>query len=122
VIVYDTVSNNCHVTTYDTVKVLDTVSVLKVKFKLTTGIKANQETTMRVYPNPTNGVCKIALSSAIQEQAQITVLSITGQTVHTTVIATNAEQELQLDLPAGIYLIKAQTATELYTSKIVIER
>lgn len=96
----------------------------KTYLTVPTSIEAIEGTSygMRVYPNPTNGVCKIALSSAIQEQAQITVLSITGQTVHTTVIATNAEQELQLDLPAGIYLIKAQTATELYTSKIVIER
>ena len=62
VLVYDTVLNNCHVTTYDTVKVSDTVSVLKVKFKLTTGIKANQETTMRVYPNPTSDILRIEVA------------------------------------------------------------
>jgi hypothetical protein len=62
VLVYDTVSNNCHVTTYDTVKVADTVSVLKVKFKLTTGIKANQETTMRVFPNPTSDILRIEVA------------------------------------------------------------
>lgn len=96
----------------------------KTYYTIPTSIEPTEGTSygMRVYPNPTNGVCKITLSSALQEQAQITVLSITGQTVHTTVIATNGEQELQLDLPAGIYLIKAQTAKELYNSKIVIER
>lgn len=77
---------------------------------------------MIVYPNPTNGSCKITITSAQQDQAQITILSITGQTVHTTVVNSNDEQELQLDLPSGIYLIKAQTSTQLFTSKIVIER
>jgi hypothetical protein len=59
VVIYDTVFNNCHLTTYDTVTVTDTVSILKIKFKLTTGIKANQETTMRVYPNPTSDILVI---------------------------------------------------------------
>lgn len=59
VVIYDTVFNNCHLTTYDTVKVMDTVSILKIKFKLTTGVKANQETSMRVYPNPTSDILLI---------------------------------------------------------------
>ena len=62
--VYDTITITNNVTKYDTVKVTvsDTVSILKVKFKLTTGIKANQETTMRVYPNPTSDILRIEVA------------------------------------------------------------
>ncbi len=64
VVIFDTITNICHVTKYDTVKVnvTDTVSILKVKFKLTTGIKANQETSMRVYPNPTSDILLIEVA------------------------------------------------------------
>ena len=48
-IVADTLGNTC--STYDT---------LKIKVKLTTGIKANQITSINVYPNPTSDILIIA--------------------------------------------------------------
>ena len=48
-IVADTLGNTC--STYDT---------LKIKVKLTTGIKANQITSLNVYPNPTSDILIIA--------------------------------------------------------------
>ncbi len=57
-IVVDSIGNVCNVTNYDTIRttITDTVSVLKIKVKFTTGIKANQLTTISVFPNPTSDV------------------------------------------------------------------
>ncbi len=54
---YDTITIKSVV--YDTITVTDTVNILKINFKLTTGIKANQLTSLSIYPNPTSDVLKI---------------------------------------------------------------
>jgi hypothetical protein len=68
-IVVDSVGNVCNVTKYDTVTVTkyDTVTIknnvydtiLKLKFKLTTGLQANKMASISVYPNPTSDVLHI---------------------------------------------------------------
>ena len=56
---YDTITIKSVV--YDTITVTDTVNILKINFKLTTGIKANQLTSLSIYPNPTSDVLKIEI-------------------------------------------------------------
>jgi hypothetical protein len=71
--IYDTVTVTNNVTKYDTVlvnvydtiKIIDTVNVLKIKFKLTTGIKASQFASIKVYPNPTSDVLIIDVSDLL---------------------------------------------------------
>ncbi len=54
-IVYDTIGNNCKITTYDTVKVNKTVyDTLKIKVNFTAGTNINKENIIRIFPNPTS--------------------------------------------------------------------
>ena len=61
---YDTITVTNNVTKYDTITLTDTVSILKIKFKLTTGLQANQMASMSVYPNPTTDVLHIEVGDA----------------------------------------------------------
>ena len=125
VLVYDTVSNNCHVTTYDTVKVLDTVSVLKVKFKLTTGIKANQETTMRVFPNPTSDILRIEVTD---EKAMVgyayKIIDAAGKVVYNQLVkAAVTEIPLKTLGAVGAYFLEVldENFKIVVTKKIILE-
>ena len=125
VLVYDTVSNNCHVTTYDTVKVLDTVSVLKVKFKLTTGIKANQETTIRVFPNPTSDILRIEVTD---EKAMVgyayKIIDASGKVVYNQLVkAAVTEIPLKTLGAVGAYFLEVldENFKIVVTKKIILE-
>ncbi len=73
--------------------------------------EANQDFSLSVYPNPTNGISTLDVNSAIAGNATIEIYSITGSMVQTSseVIRIGANR-LNIDLtsvPAGIYMVKA---------------
>ena len=118
---YDTVKVN----TYDTITVTDTVSILKINFKLTTGIKANQMTSMSIYPNPTSDVLIIDAS----DLAAITgysyrILDVLGKEVYNALV-TAAKTEISLKTlgAKGMYVLHILDANKLsvQTKQIVLE-
>ena len=125
--VYDTLKVNQ--TIYDTVKVTktitDTVSILKVKFKLTTGIKANQYTTMNVYPNPTSDVIIIDASDvAALNGYSYKLFDAQGKEVYNA-FATNTKTEISMKTfgKAGLYILHVVDANNvsIETKQIVLE-
>ena len=118
---YDTVLVN----KYDTITVTDTVSILKINFKLTTGIKANQMTSMSIYPNPTSDVLIIDAS----DLAAITgysyrILDVLGKEVYNALV-TSAKTEISLKTlgAKGMYVLHILDANKLsvQTKQIVLE-
>ena len=125
--IYDTVIVNK--TIYDTVKVTktinDTVSILKVKFKLTTGIKANQYTSMNVYPNPTSDVIVIEASDvAALNGYSYKLFDVQGKEVYNALV-TNAKTEISMKTfgKAGVYILHVVDANNvsIETKQIVLE-
>ncbi len=125
--VYDTLKVNK--TIYDTVKVsktiTDTVSILKVKFKLTTGIKANQYTTMNVYPNPTSDVIIIDASDvAALNGYSYKLFDAQGKEVYNALV-TNAKTEISMKTfgKAGVYILHVVDVNNISieTKQIVLE-
>lgn len=125
--VYDTLKVNQ--TIYDTVKVTktitDTVSILKVKFKLTTGIKANQYTTMNVYPNPTSDVIIIDASDvAALNGYSYKLFDAQGKEVYNALV-TNTKTEISMKTfgKAGVYILHVVDANNvsIETKQIVLE-
>lgn len=125
--VYDTLKVNQ--TIYDTVKVTktinDTVSILKVKFKLTTGIKANQYTTMNVYPNPTSDVIIIDASDvAALNGYSYKLFDVQGKEVYNALV-TNVKTEISMKTfgKAGVYILHVVDANNvsIETKQIVLE-
>ncbi len=127
--VVDSIGNVCNVTKYDTVKVTktinDTVNILKVKFKLTTGIKANQYTTMNVYPNPTSDVIIIEASDvAALNGYSYKLFDVQGKEVYN-VLVTNVKTEISLKTfgKAGVYILHVVDANNasIQTKQIILE-
>ena len=118
---YDTVLVN----KYDTITVTDTVSILKIKFKLTTGIQANQLASMSVYPNPTSDVLHIEIGDAkALEGYRYRILDALGKEVYNELVKnTLTEIPLKTLGAAGMYQLEVLDAnkTSIQTNKIVLQ-
>ena len=113
-IVTDTLGNVC--STYDT---------LKIKLKLTTGIKANQYTDIQVYPNPTSDLLILTVSDVIALNGYtFKIYEIQGKEVYSSNI-TNTKTEISLKAlgAKGMYVLHIldATKTSIQTKKIVLE-
>jgi hypothetical protein len=136
-IVVDSVGNVCNITTYDTIRTTitkyDTVKVnktiydtiLKLKFKLTTGINANQYTSLSLYPNPTTDVLNIEVEDAKAFNGyRYRILDAIGKEVYNELIkATKTEIPLKSLGAAGMYLFEVidQKNKTIQSKKIVLE-
>ncbi len=119
--VYDTIK----VIKYDTITRTDTVSILKIKFKLTTGIYANQITSMSLYPNPTTDVLKIEVGDAkALEGYRYRILDALGKEVYNELVKnTLTEIPLKTIGAAGMYLFEVldQKNSSIQSNKIVLQ-
>ena len=79
---------------------------------------------MEVYPNPTHGQATLTIESATNEKAQLSVVSITGQTVYQGAMQLQSGKNAYI-LPTagfatGLYLIRISVGT--YTSVIKLNK
>ena len=123
--IYDTVTITNNVTKYDTITLTDTVSILKIKFKLTTGIQANQMASMSVYPNPTTDVLHIEVGDAkALDGYRYRILDALGKEVYNELVK-NIITEIPLKTlgAAGLYQLEVLDAnkTSIQTNKIVLQ-
>ncbi len=114
-ILVDTNDNKC--VNYDT--------ILKIKLKLTTGIKANQYTDIQVYPNPTSDLLILAVSDVIALNGYtFKIYEIQGKEVFNTNI-TNAKTEISLKAlgAKGMYVLHIldENNVRIQSKQIVLE-
>ncbi len=79
----------------------------------------NTSDKINIYPNPSNGIFTIENLTGFQNLLGLEITDITGKT-----IPTMEHAPLQIDIsnqPKGIYFIKIQTETGIYTEKIIIQ-
>ena len=113
-ILVDTLGNKC--STYDT---------LKIKVKLTTGIKAGQLTSMNIYPNPTSDKLIIEAND-IQALSgyKYKIVDLQGKEVYNA-LATTAKTEISLKSIGvkGMYILHVLDAqgVSIENKKIVLE-
>ncbi len=114
-ILVDTNDNKC--VNYDT--------ILKIKLKLTTGIKANQYTDIHVYPNPTSDLLILDVSDVIALNGyKFKIYELLGKEVYTTAITTaKTEISLQSLGTKGMYILHVLDANNvrILTQQIVLE-
>lgn len=123
--VYDTIK----ITKYDTVTITNNVTkydtILKLKFKLTTGVSENQMTSMTLYPNPTTDVLNIEIGDAkALEGYRYRILDAVGKEVYNQLVK-NPITEIPLKSlgAAGMYLFEVidQQSKTIQSNKIVLE-
>ena len=126
-IVLDSIGTKC--TSYDTVTVTktinDTVGILKIKFQLTTGIKAKKFTSVSVYPNPTSDVLIIDASDVQALNGyRYEMIDISGKTVYNELVsAAKTEINLKALGAKGVYVLHIidGKGTSIDSKKIVLE-
>jgi hypothetical protein len=119
-------TGGCTQIKYDTVTVKNNVydTILKFKIQLTTGIKANQFTSMLVYPNPTSDVLLLEVTDLEAVKGyRYRILDISGKEVYTGLIT---EQKTAVSLKtfgAGVYVLHVLDGnnTSIATKQIVLE-
>jgi hypothetical protein len=122
--VYDTSKINVYDTLYVNKTVTDTVSILKIKVKITTGLNSITENTVSIYPNPTSD--KLIIDNGmytLMYKYTVHIYDPSGKLVYTRLV--NAQQfEVSLrDLgESGTYLfhLKDDKNTLIATRKIVL--
>ncbi len=123
--IYDTVTIINNVTKYDTITLTDTVSILKIKFKLTTGIQANQLASISLYPNPTMDVLYIEVGDAKALVGyHYRILDVLGKEVYNELVKnTITEIPLKTLGTAGMYQFEVldQKSTTIQTNKILLQ-
>ncbi len=79
------------------------------------------EASLRVFPNPNSGSFSFLMTSGVNEQVDVVISNVLGETVRTFTTTTNKQTELSLNIPAGIYLMSANTAHGKRTARVVVE-
>ncbi len=126
-IVVDSIGTKC--TSYDTVTITntinDTVGILKIKFQLTTGIKAKKFTSVSVYPNPTSDVLIIDASDVQALNGyRYKIMDVLGKNVYNELVsATKTEINLKVLGAKGVYVLHIidGKGTSIDSKKIVLE-
>jgi hypothetical protein len=86
-------------------------------------VAEQDETTLKVFPNPSTGIFIMNLSSEADEEVHVVVTNLVGQKVKEFTTNTNNAVELKLDSGAsGIYLLSASTVHGRYVAKVVVEK
>ncbi len=130
-IVADTVGTHCKiydtitVIKYDTISLTDTVSILKIKFNLTTGLQVNKIVTMSLYPNPTTDVLHIEVGDAkALEGYRYRIVDALGKEVYNEFVKnTITEIPMKTLGAAGMYQFEVvdQQNKTIQSNKIVLE-
>lgn len=69
-----------------------------------------------IYPNPTNGIININVT----EDSTLAIYNISGQLVRQQMLSTG-ENNLQLDLPTGLYILKSDVGNKTFNQKLVVK-
>lgn len=75
------------------------------------------------YPNPNNGSFQIELNQEITETLElpIVILDMSGRVVYRSLM-TNNLQQIELDIPAGVYLIQLKIGGQIIQKKLMIQQ
>ena len=77
------------------------------------------ESEIKLYPNPTNGDVTLTLENA-SHNTQITIVDLTGKTVHTTSVVEQSNIELNTnEFPKGVYFVKITTNNNHKTIRLI---
>jgi hypothetical protein len=86
----------------------------------------NKKASLRVYPNPASDKINIDLSQFyVNDQVNVSFINSTGSVVYNLTYTAGNNYRIDLNslgLPNGIYMVKAESANEIYSQKFVIRK
>ncbi len=121
--------NNIFFTTYTRIRALvtslpstDWLCGMKLTYPATgVGGVRLEASQLRVLPNPSTGTVRVLLQAEQTIPMDVYVTDLAGRQAHHSSGQTGKEQELQLDVAAGMYLLQVVTPVGRVSAKIVVE-
>ena len=110
------ITNSCG---SDTVIHIVTVNNCKIGFQ---NIAYINNGAINVYPNPNNGSLTINVSSKTNNEVRIAITNMVGETIKEVKTVTNYPNDLQIDVPPGVYFLSAVTKEGRYNKKIIVTK
>ncbi len=90
---------------------------------LVTGEEDIKVSTFKIYPNPSNGIFKIAFETVLLENTEVTIFDGIGRKIHTQTFE-KGNQEFVINVKnqsKGMYLIHFNQNNKVYSQQIIIE-
>ncbi len=100
-----------------------TPAVLEIGFSGVLAVENVERQALGLYPNPvTDGRLRVSLDG-FSSEARLDIYSITGQLVHSEKIEASSRNsfETQLNLKAGLYIVKLQDGERGATQKLIVQ-
>ena len=100
--------------------------VVYFPLNLITGGEDIEVLTFKIYPNPSNGILKVAFETVLVGNTEVIIFDGIGRRIHTQTFE-KGKQEFIIDiryineLPKGMYLIHFNQKNKIYSKQIVIE-
>ncbi|MEM1216159.1 MAG: M36 family metallopeptidase, partial [Bacteroidota bacterium] len=83
-------------------------------------LEINQTRSLELYPNPVQETLTVSLAETITETVEVALLGTDGKVLQSQQFSQFQQTELDLsNLPAGIYLLRFQTETDVTTRRVV---
>jgi hypothetical protein len=80
------------------------------------------EMQLKVYPNPSNGQFRVAISGVTEEHSEIQVYNLHGKVVYSGSMGNQATSEISIDdAVKGLYILKVTTGGNCFSTKIIIQ-
>ena len=76
---------------------------------------------VKVFPNPTTGQFTVKFDTDVQID-QLSIMSLLGKVVHTTIMPQKNNMVDLSDLPPGIYFVEAQAGSKRVAKRVVVDR
>jgi len=83
-------------------------------------LRAADNDNLNVWPNPAKGSFFFNIHSGMAMPANIVVTDMLGRQLKSFAATTNKDTEVNFDLPDGVYIISASTASDRYLKKLVV--
>ncbi len=115
-----TVTNGCG-TTKATVDIT-VIATAECNPPLNASPAATKQAGLEIYPNPNNGAFTLNMVTNTNEDVRVVIMNMVGEKVSSFITTTNKANELNLNLPSGVYFVTATTANNRYTGKVTITR
>lgn len=121
-------TNNTHTATASgtyAVNVTDAggCSATSPNFAYTTSVNdINKTNGLQLFPNPAaDGQFAVSIADHNNEEVTIVVTNATGSKVYETTTMYTAPLQVKLNVPAGVYMLHATTATQQYNTKVMVK-
>ncbi len=76
---------------------------------------------INIFPNPSNGLVTLDIAMPDDDLVRIRIMDLLGKQISEQIVPANKPVNMNLNVPAGVYVISATTPTRQMSGKLIIE-